>query len=96
MFFVVTLLVCFVLFMPLTSFFNRKHKVLISFASALVVSIFASGVGTILSEQYFGGDVSGLLYHREYQHVQKRPVEAELGDIIQYIGGNARPFFYLL
>ena len=39
MFFFVTLLVCFIVFMLLTSFFNRKHKVLISFASALVVSM---------------------------------------------------------
>lgn len=39
MFFFVTLLVCFIVFMLLTSFFNRKHKVLISFASALAVSM---------------------------------------------------------
>ncbi|MFC9712458.1 ABC1 kinase family protein [Paenibacillus sp. NPDC056933] len=38
MFFFITLLVCFVVFMLLTSFFNRKHKVLISLVSSLVVS----------------------------------------------------------
>lgn len=38
MFFFITLLVCFAVFMLLTSFFNRKHKVLISLVSSLVVS----------------------------------------------------------
>ncbi|UPK44735.1 AarF/UbiB family protein [Paenibacillus pabuli] len=38
MFFFITLLVCFIVFMLLTSFFNRKHKVLISLISSLVVS----------------------------------------------------------
>lgn len=39
MFFFITLIVCFIVFMLLTSLFNKKHKVLISLASAFVVSV---------------------------------------------------------
>ncbi|MBU5354694.1 phosphotransferase [Paenibacillus barcinonensis] len=39
MFFFITLIVCFIVFILLTSLFNKKHKVLISLASAFVVSV---------------------------------------------------------
>lgn len=53
MFFFITLLVCFVVFMLLTSFFNRKHKVLISLVSSLVVSTLLQAL-----EQFY---LSGIL-----------------------------------
>ncbi|MCP1182170.1 AarF/ABC1/UbiB kinase family protein [Paenibacillus sp. 1781tsa1] len=53
MFFFITLLVCFAVFMLLTSFFNRKHKVLISLVSSLVVSTLLQAL-----EQFY---LSGIL-----------------------------------